>query len=449
MKIGIYTPIHKINETELEFLFKSIYLQKRKPDAWVLLLNGKAKSKADKIFEIADKNGVSSFIRVCSSDTMGNIGSLKNEASFILIELGMDILVELDYDDYLRADCLELLEKNARNYPDAVFFYSNFAHFKFLEDGLVESMYYSAHWGWKKKNYKDEDVFGSAILNEMISFPAKPQFLARIESAPNHMRAFRASPYKKINHDKNLCVGDDHDIICRIFIEHGEKGFCHIDECLYYQRMGETTTKSHNDLIQNQVKVNYIKYVESLYKKWSEDNNLDMLDLGGRFNSPEGYISVDLLDADWQCDLNTPTWFPIKPDTALSKAIEDNSVGIIRAYHLVEHLDNPINFFNEVYRILAPGGLVLMEVPSLNHPMAFADPTHKSFWSELNFLYFTNEKKANFIRPQYKGAFLPVRVEEYPWQDGTLVISAQLTALKGWYNETWWGDKQTDESYII
>lgn len=174
-------------------------------------------------------------------------------------------------------------------------------------------------------------------------------------------------------------------------------------------------------------------------------------------NSPIGYTSLDIeAGANFKVDLNQSIWniqdnsLEFSNPTAfhIGEIIPSNSVGIVRAYHVLEHLDNPINFFNEVYRILAPGGLVLLEVPSVNHPMAFADPTHKTFWSVLNFLYYTNEEKAKYIRPSYKGAFLSLRTDEYKWNDGTLIITAQLLCLKGWYNDGYWGNKQTDEKYI-
>lgn len=452
MRIGLFTPIHKLNKEELEFLCKSIKKQTKEPYMWAILLNGKAVNQQEEILEVFREQGVYSFIRVEISKNENNIGKLKSECCKILIEQGnCDLLVELDYDDALREDAIEKLYNAARNNPNAVFFYSNFAHFKFLDDGLVESRTYSRHYGWNWKKHYNEDLFGSAVLNEMLCFPALPQYLSRIESSPNHLRAFRTIPYNKINGYSNLEVGDDHDLMCRFFLEYGEKGFHHIKECLYYQRMGDTTTMTRNADIQKQVKINYIKYMEGLFKRWSKDNNLDMLDLGGRFNCPKDYKSVDLLDADYIIDLNEPVW---KNHKNINNPLEGygplatNSVGILRAYHLIEHLDNPINFFNEAYRILAPGGLLLLEVPSLKHPAAFADPTHKSFWDVINFAYYTNENKAKFIRPQYKGAFLPLRIEEYKWSDGTIVISGQLLALKDWYNKNWWGDKNTDEAYI-
>jgi len=153
------------------------------------------------------------------------------------------------------------------------------------------------------------------------------------------------------------------------------------------------------------------------------------LDLGGRFNAPPGFTTVDLLDADIIMDLEKP-W----------DAIEDNSVGILRAYHILEHLHDPIHFFNEAYRVLVPGGLLMLEVPSTEGAGAFSDPTHVKFFNLLSFEYYTNEQYAKFIRPQYKGKFQVSRLVQYNWSNPNIpIVSGQFIALKGWYDLKWAG----------
>jgi SAM-dependent methyltransferase len=171
-----------------------------------------------------------------------------------------------------------------------------------------------------------------------------------------------------------------------------------------------------------------------MFKKWATDEKLHCLDLGGRFNSPEGYISVDLQDADVVMDLST-SWHYLK----------DNSVGVLRAYHVLEHLPDTIHFFNEAFRVLAPGGLLLIEVPSSNGLGAFSDPTHIKFFNQLSFEYYTNEQYARFIRPQYKGRFQRSRIAEFNWDSefGPVpIVSVQMICLKGWYDTHYCGEKK-------
>ena len=83
--------------------------------------------------------------------------------------------------------------------------------------------------------------------------------------------------------------------------------------------------------------------------------------------------------------------------------LDDEYADQVVAHHFVEHLpqyvyyyDNgqlklltPVIFlFNEVYRILKPGGSFEIRVPEWNHPEMYQDPTHKSIWSKNSFQYF-------------------------------------------------------------
>jgi len=47
----------------------------------------------------------------------------------------------------------------------------------------------------------------------------------------------------------------------------------------------------------------------------------------------------------------------------------------------------------DLYRILKPGGVLKITVPYYNSKGTFQDPTHKRFFTEETFLYFTNHPK--------------------------------------------------------
>ena len=82
------------------------------------------------------------------------------------------------------------------------------------------------------------------------------------------------------------------------------------------------------------------------------------LNLGAGDTKFEGYISVDKYDkeADVQADI---TELPYK----------DNSVESIIAYQVIEHI--PYNktekMFTEMYRVLEPGGIALIECPDIEY----------------------------------------------------------------------------------
>lgn len=88
----------------------------------------------------------------------------------------------------------------------------------------------------------------------------------------------------------------------------------------------------------------------------------------------------------------------------------DNSVTEIRASHFLEHIPArevewrdmraaPTNmlpgkdflcaFMDECYRILKPGGVMTVIVPSGRSDRAFQDPTHRRFFVESSFAYFS------------------------------------------------------------
>lgn len=417
MKISIFTPVHRSDKQAFYYLqlaFESLKAQDTPPHEWVILLNGDGLQ-----IKLPSTMLSTNWVRVLSADQTGNIGRLKQQAAFACTG---DVLVELDFDDQLTPDALTEIEAAFRR-ERTVCAYSNSVELR--DDGTCNT--YGAQYGWKTR----ECQHGT----ENIAFPEKAHYMRRIEWAPNHVRAFRASAYRAIfGHNPGIAVGDDHDLICRLYIEHGEDGFVHIDKCLYlyFVHAGNTSNGSNrNAEVQAQVDANYCNHAEAMYKRWAQDEGLYLLDLGGRINTPEGYQSVDLLYADIIADLNKPWPF------------EDNSVGVLRAYHVLEHLQDTIHFFNEAFRVLAPGGFLLIEVPSTDGAGAFSDPTHVRFFNLLSFEYFTNQNYARFIQPQYTGRFQKARVVQYWWDNPKIpVISAQLIALKGWYDQRWCGLKE-------
>lgn len=425
--LTIYTPVHKL-QIELHETLKSLKNQTDKDFVWLILLNGEAKNKEK---ELRAQGFNYDWIHIYSTDITNNIGALKGLCCDYIKE---GICVELDYDDLLTEDAVTEIKLEFED-PDIKFIYSNSAQFKYEQDGSINSPIFGKQYGWNWKPFYSK--IHNTTLNELISFPNTPQYQARIEWAANHVRAFQKDAYNEIGgYNKNIEVGDDHDLVCRFYIKYGGKGFKHLNKCLYLYRVHDNNTcgaNGRNEEIQKQVDNNYVNYSEQMYLKWAEDNNLLSIDVGGRFNCPKGYKSVDLLDADYIMDLEK-TW-----------NFEDNSIGVLRAYHLLEHLDDTIHFFNEAFRVLAPGGFLLLEVPSMNcidGGGAIADPTHKKFFNKLSFNYFTNEQQANFIRPQYKGYFQIRRLVEYWWDNPNIpIISGHFIVLKDWYNDNWCGEK--------
>jgi predicted SAM-dependent methyltransferase len=102
------------------------------------------------------------------------------------------------------------------------------------------------------------------------------------------------------------------------------------------------------------------------------------LNLGACDRRFEGYLSVDIAEpADVVVDLSRPwPWL-------------DSSIGAVKAFDVIEHIQDTIHFMNELHRVLKPGAIAEIEVPSASHGAgAFQDPTHKSYWTLNSFQYF-------------------------------------------------------------
>jgi len=73
--------------------------------------------------------------------------------------------------------------------------------------------------------------------------------------------------------------------------------------------------------------------------------------------------------------------------------LPDESCEAVYCSHLLEHLesDEASALIAEVWRVLTVGGEVEFCTPYALSPMAFQDPTHRSYWVPERFAYYTNK----------------------------------------------------------
>ncbi|WP_438315713.1 hypothetical protein ACSHWO_26925 [Streptomyces sp. HUAS TT3] len=57
-------------------------------------------------------------------------------------------------------------------------------------------------------------------------------------------------------------------------------------------------------------------------------------------------------------------------------------MGLVRAVDFLEHVPQKIPLINELYRLLAPGGMLLSLTPSSDGRGAYQDPTHVAYSNE-------------------------------------------------------------------
>jgi len=105
-----------------------------------------------------------------------------------------------------------------------------------------------------------------------------------------------------------------------------------------------------------------------------------ILDLGCGENKYPGSVGLDRLPlkgVDVVCDLEAGIPY------------EDNSVDLIICNHYLEHVGDIISFMGEAHRVLKPGGRIRIRVPYYTNIDSYSDPTHKHFFTEASFHYFT------------------------------------------------------------
>lgn len=95
----------------------------------------------------------------------------------------------------------------------------------------------------------------------------------------------------------------------------------------------------------------------------------------------DGWVNVDWVDQDGVDvvhDLDVYPW-----------PWGDSSVSEIRAWDIFEHVDYPLEFISECWRILEPGGVLFLHTSYWKTYNSFTDPTHKRFCTEDTFRYWT------------------------------------------------------------
>ena len=77
--------------------------------------------------------------------------------------------------------------------------------------------------------------------------------------------------------------------------------------------------------------------------------------------------------------------------------LKDNSVDMLFSFHFLEHVNDFTRMVEEIHRVVKPNGIVKIRVSYFNCFDAFTDPTHKNFFTERAFDYFSDEIYFNYL----------------------------------------------------
>jgi hypothetical protein len=402
MLLSVFSPSH--NSRFLNDCYWSLVKQTHQDWEWIVMLNGPAEDWQP---PQSDER-----VQVIRGRFPPKVGTAKHAAC----ELGKgDILVELDHDDWLASTCLEEVHDAFESHPEAVFVFTDFSQVN--EDGSPNLDRFNPAMGWQ---YDEQKVDGVTYLR-CQGMPAYPHNVGYIWYAPNHVRAFRRETYNAIGgYDTQLSVLDDQELMTRLFLA---GGFHHIPKCLYFQRIhgGNTQVEpATNAYIQQQTVRYYEEHIASMAAAWGRRQDL-------------GVLTVVTPTSPGSSDPDPGDVVVIDPDSP-KLDFADDSVGLINGIELLQRLPDRAAFFNECYRVLVHGGVIVTRTPSTDGRGAFQDPSHVAFYNENSFWYLTQERLRNSI-PDLTARFQVGHLRTCfptPWEEQVNIpyVEAILLAIK-------------------
>jgi hypothetical protein len=400
--ISVFTPSH--DPRYLDGCFRSLVHQTFDDWEWVVVLNGGARDwkppEPDPRVQV----------------TRGRFPKKVGAAKHVACELCTgDVLFELDHDDLITTDCLQEVADAFEANPDTALVFSDFAQIN--DDGSPNDQRFNAAMGWE---YTSEEIDGVAYLRCRV-LAAYPHNVGYIWYAPNHLRAFRRSVYLEAGgYDPQLGVLDDQELMARLFLL-GD--FHHIDRCLYLQRIHRANTQkdpSTNAFIQEQTVRYYEQYIGDLQMAWARRRG-------------HAVVTVQTSTSPPSPDGDPGDVILIQPQNP-HLPYDDNSVGMIKGIELLQRLPDRAAFFNECYRVLVHGGLILTRTPSTDGRGAFQDPSHVAFYNENSFWYLTQARFKNSL-PTLDARLQVSHLRTYfptPWEREMNIpyVEANLLAVK-------------------
>jgi SAM-dependent methyltransferase len=113
-----------------------------------------------------------------------------------------------------------------------------------------------------------------------------------------------------------------------------------------------------------------------------------------------GWVNVDVVQTgrvDVVHDLDVAPW--PWPDGSCEK---------VAALDVFEHVDKPLVFMNEAWRVLAAGGLLNIRTPHFTSEHAFTDPTHRRFPTSYTWDYWI---PGTLLHKEHHAAYGPAEFE--------------------------------------
>lgn len=116
--------------------------------------------------------------------------------------------------------------------------------------------------------------------------------------------------------------------------------------------------------------------------------------------------------------------------------LPSNQFDWIRAKDVFEHLENPVNFIEEVYRVAKPGATVIIQGPHFSSSN-WHDPTHKRLLGSRSFDNYTEEADFHFYsNTRFKTISTEIRFGPFKKQPHKILGKRLANQFTGLYEET-------------
>ena len=109
------------------------------------------------------------------------------------------------------------------------------------------------------------------------------------------------------------------------------------------------------------------------------------LNLGSGAMRVDGFVNVDMYDGD---GIDIVHNLDVHPWPFFSGSVIE-----VMALDIYEHVDDPIGFMAELWRICQPGAPIRLRTTYWKSENSFTDPTHKRFLTERSFDYWDPSKE--------------------------------------------------------
>jgi glycosyltransferase involved in cell wall biosynthesis len=246
--VSVFTAAHEIGH-EIDTAHRSLLRQTYGHWEWVILDDSRSDATAEHVARLADEAPEGRIRLYRQHPPSGSIGANKSVAASACRG---EYLVELDHDDELLPEALELIVATFLAHPDIDFVYSDFVDWEDRPDAGAPALY-PPGWGFGFGAYASEVIDGRRVP-VALSPPLTWETVRHIVAMPNHVRAWRATSYRRLGgHDWRLPVADDYDLVLGTFL-HGTAA--RIPRPLYVQHhdpSGANTSRRRNEEIQRRV----------------------------------------------------------------------------------------------------------------------------------------------------------------------------------------------------